>query len=210
MSGQVDDNFLFNEKEYILAAIEYPKHFLDFEQFKLKPIEFDTSCWRGFINTFAIDDNKLVLDRIYTNNGNKKNFKIPKINGKTPKIMTNEDSIDDYKYFRILDYTDLKFKINYGGSIIIARDFIQKYYVHMGFQSPIFYKEIIKLEFQNGELISTLDISDFAESIRQNRKKYSKKDKEFDVINRIFTGVDLFFNNDVEKLFKEKGEKNGI
>ena len=89
MSKQEDDIFIFNDKKYDLLAVEFRDSFLNFDfLFGLKPVEFSTACWRGFILTFSVKNDKLVIDKIHTNNGNDETQKIPKINGIMPKITT--------------------------------------------------------------------------------------------------------------------------
>jgi hypothetical protein len=203
MSEQISDKFIFNNKEYELSAIEFPQNFLDFSQFKLEPMELNTACWRGFISTFAVINNKLMLDEIYTNNGNKKEFIIPEINGKKPKIEIPDNLVESYADYKILNYTNIKYVMNYTGAIIIASKFIDKYYVHMGFKSPINFKNIIKLKFINGDLTDVNDLSKIGAKISKNRKRLSEGEQELDVIHRLLTDVDVFFNNDIDELFKE-------
>ena len=190
MSGQTSDNFIFKDIQYYLGSIEYPFNFIEWDSFKLNPIEFDTSCWRGFISTFGIKNDLLVLDRIYTNNGNNENKEISLINGVMPEIIKPEYTSDEYNAYRILDYKNLNYQIKYTGSILIVKDYIQKYYHHFGFQSPVNYKTVIKLTFIDGKLKEENDLSSMVENIRNSRSKNKNKS-----LNSIF------FNNEVHKLF---------
>jgi hypothetical protein len=154
MSGQIDDTFQYNNVEYNLSAIEFPERFIDIYAFGIEPIEFHTACWRGFVATFTINSKKLlILNRLYTNNGSDKTNKAPLINGKLPKISTPEGLIEEYADFREYYYDDLDYAIPYTGSLIITKDLIENMYVHMGFQSPISYKNVLHLVFDNGQFI---------------------------------------------------------
>lgn len=68
-------------------------------------------------------------------------------------------------------YGYLNIPIEYSGKILIGNDFIQEYYIHMGFQMPWSYKNLIELDFENGVLTNTVNHS---ETARKNVKKLSE------------------------------------
>jgi len=180
-TAQTNDKFIYKNLEYGISAIEFPNNFFNIEEYGLKPIWERTSCWRGYVATFTInDDNKLVLHKLNTNNGNRENDKIISINGKLPKIIKPEGIVDEYKNFRQYKYDNVDFEIIYNGSIIITSDFIISRYVHMGFQSPISYKNVISLTFNNGKFSSFNDLSNTVASIRDNEKIINLENKEMD------------------------------
>jgi len=49
-------------------------------------------------------------------------------------------------------YRDLNIVIKYTGKVLITDDFIWERYVHMGFHSPLSYRKVIELTFDNGML----------------------------------------------------------
>ena len=53
----------------------------------------------------------------------------------------------------------MNFKNNFTGKLLLAKDFIQSMYVHMGFQRPMAYKIIIEIQMKEGEIISERDLS---------------------------------------------------
>jgi hypothetical protein len=111
MSGQVNDKFVFIKKKFCLSAIEFPDGFLDIYLLGIKPIEFHTACWRGYIATFGINkERNLVLKELYTNNGNKKEDEPPLINGKLPKILKENSLVKEFSDYR--EYKYKKFKSN--------------------------------------------------------------------------------------------------
>jgi hypothetical protein len=90
MSGQVSDKFQYKNAEYDISAIEFPEKFFDIGSFGLNPTSESTACWRGYVATFTINNNKLVLYKLDTNNGNRKNDKIIPVNGIFPKAIESE------------------------------------------------------------------------------------------------------------------------
>ena len=97
-----------------------------------------------------------------------------------PEIIKPDGLVDDYLNFRRYEYNNIDFVIKYNGSIIITSDFILNKYVHMGFQSPFSYKNVIFLTFENGDLISFNDLSKKAASIRENKNVIKNNEKEMD------------------------------
>jgi hypothetical protein len=205
MSSQIDDKFLYKGSEYSISAIEFPERFLDIYSLGIKPKEFHTACYRGYIATFAINsENLFVLKQLYTNNGNDKNNKPPVINGKEVKISTPEYLEKDYKNYREYVYSDIDLIINYSGSIIIAKDIIRSRYINMGFQYPISYKKVLLLTFDNGKLIKHKSLSKIASLIRSG--KIELPQKESDVIHWIDDCFDVSFFKKAQGLIKN--EKN--
>ena len=49
--------------------------------------------------------------------------------------------------------------IEYTGGLLLAADFIEEMYVHMGFQSPESYRTVIELEIKDGDIIKETDLS---------------------------------------------------
>ena len=204
MSQQVDDNFIYNDKEYILMALEYPKKFLDLKKFKLKPIEMSTACWRGFVITFAVKNNQLIVDQILTNNQTytkshkRKTIVINEINGVFPEIIEPKGLIDVFNEYRILHYNNLNYTLNYTGAIIIVKDFINKYitgpYAFLSI-SPFCYKEIIKLNFMNGILTNTKDLSNYGIKIRLEKNNILNEEENESAYSG-WPDIDVLFKND--------------
>jgi len=67
-----------------------------------------------------------------------------------------------------LTYKSLKLKTQFTGKILIAKDFIDTMYVHMGFQSPLSFKTVIELKISDGTLI---EVTDFSEIMKKYRKQ---------------------------------------
>jgi len=165
MTGQIPDIFLYNESEYDIVGIEGGELFNPSE-YGFNPRPNSTACWRGFQLFFSIDDKKrLILDKMYINQKERKIFQ-----GKKPKRVRKPEGITfPYHYF------NLQFQLNYSGSILIAKDFINEYYIHMGFQSPRSYKIVFELTFKDGLLISEKDLSEQMEKDRSSEQNLPQR-----------------------------------
>ena len=106
MSRQIGDKFKYKNRHYELIAVEFPKKFLNFKKLGIKPVELHTACWRGFILTFSVNDNILVIDQIYTNNGHKTTANVHEINGVLPKVIKPKGLVDVNSKYRILNYPE--------------------------------------------------------------------------------------------------------
>jgi len=156
LTGQFPEKFIYEDKEYDVVGIEKGVLF-DPIAHGFRPFFTITACWRGFQLTFAIKDEKLVLKHMSINIKRAKKF-----NGKRPKPTT--------EYFAY-QYEELNFPLVYTGGVLIARDFIQSLYVHMGFQSPTSYQTVLELTFQEGVLTGVKDLSEKMEQQRQEGQK---------------------------------------
>lgn len=68
------------------------------------------------------------------------------------------------------EYSDVNLPIKYSGGIVIGRDFLQEYYVHMGFHRPHCYKYVIDLLMDKGKLVRYIDHSKLMEEVRHLMK----------------------------------------
>jgi hypothetical protein len=103
---------------------------------------------------YILIENHLILDDLLVNV-----HEPLKINGVNP-----EQGSEMFKY----EYKNLNLKTNFTGRILLAKDFIDSMYVHMGFQRPIAFKTVLGLEFKNGELVLFQDLS---KQMEKRRKK---------------------------------------
>ena len=172
MDRYITTGFNYNGDEYILTSIEFPHKFFgidDIYALGFKPEIFDTIFFYEYISTFAIIDNKLVLNGLYTNNGYKIENKVPLINNRLPKISSPRIRIDGTDNgWREFIYEDINLNIDYTGSIIIMKDFIKnKYSNFLQFPSLIHYNVVLQLAINNGNLINIKNLSDIASSARE-------------------------------------------
>jgi len=157
MTGQIPDKLIYNKNSYSIVGLKgegLPSPF----DFGLEPISPHTANWRGFLMTYKIAENRLFVHEMNVTIDDLKE-KPPLINGVNPE--TKKEGLLH------LTYKNLKLKTKFTGRILIAKDFIDSMYVHMGFQSPISFKTVIELKISDGSLIK---VTDFSEIMKEYRK----------------------------------------
>lgn len=117
------------------------------QDFGLEPHGSCTACWRGYVLTFAIVEEELRLETLAFNT---RNETFPKING-----IEAGPSEGFFQYA----YEGLGLKTKFTGRLMIGKDFMQQYYVHMGFQRPMGYKTVYEFEVKEGDIIEVRDLS---------------------------------------------------
>ena len=158
MTGQIPDIVIFDKKSFELVGVKGEGLYEPLD-FGLIPRSPHTANWRGFVSTYEVAENILFFKDLEVNiKDERKNY--PEINGIMPEIR-KEGLIH-------LDYKNINLKTNYTGTLLIATDFIDSMYVHMGFQSPLSFEMVFELEFKEGKLINQKELSNAM-------KKYRKK-----------------------------------
>lgn len=80
----------------------------------------------------------------------------------------NGVDVSDMEYMGHRVYQNLNLPMNYTGKILVGNNFINKYYIHMGYQRAWAYKTLIELVFENGKLIEEIDQSEVAKKLRKS------------------------------------------
>ena len=85
----------------------------------------------------------------------------PVISGVTPKTPTDEGALFNNEYYEV------RVPLDYSGGILIAKDFIDDLYVHMGFHPAWKYQIVHELIFNKGRFVSASDKSLEMKALRQ-------------------------------------------
>lgn len=120
-----------------------------------------SACWEGYWCEYSISDKEIVLDKLYIN---AKNEHYSQINGISPM---NEQANKKLRYMGNNLYQYINIKIPYTGRIMLGKDFMREYYIHMGYQRAWAYKVLTEFIFENGILFETIDHSGMAEKLRR-------------------------------------------
>ena len=160
MTGQIPDAFIYKKKECAIVGLDGGPLFspADFGMDVRAP---HTACWRGYVATYTCLDSKLILTHL-------------SVSTTTPMKLNNKPPVEDAKHFGFV-YEDLGLKFPFTGTIIIARDFINEMYVHMGFQSASSFRDVHELTFEKGVLLNEKDISQLMEKRRETLGKEPSK-----------------------------------
>ena len=175
MTAQIHNVFLYNDQRYSIIA---QQNVLDFkpEAYGISPDTGCSMCWRGYYCKFGIIDNQLVI----------MDWNLMVKDTVDPPIVENTKAHISYGK---LQYIAMNFPMDYSGGIVIGTGFIDKYYIHMGYQQVYAYEKVLELIFEKGQLMEAIDHSDRVEQIRLTiaEKHEGQKDQMLDNINNFFS-----------------------
>ncbi|MFX0030164.1 MAG: hypothetical protein ACFE8B_13215, partial [Candidatus Hermodarchaeota archaeon] len=152
MTAQMPDEFIIEGESFSLVGLKGNGLYSPGD-FGITPFSTCTACWRGYVMKYKFTKDQLILDEMLVNAKNP-----PEINGIEPQQGDNL-----FKYY----YKNLNLKTKFTGSVLLAKDFIQSMYVHMGFQRPIAFKTVVEIHIENGTII---DLKDLTRKIAEQRK----------------------------------------
>lgn len=121
------------------------------QEFALEPVAVFTSCCRGYHCTYKIVKEFMLEDLDI----NTKDVKYPEISGVKA----------DCGYYKKMHHL-----IKFTAKILLGRNFLREYYIHMGFQPAWAYNDLIELVIKDGSVISEKDFSDKAKELREKIK----------------------------------------
>ena len=157
MTAQIDDSFLHHGIEYSIAGISAGK-ILDMPALGLRPTMGSTACWRGYQAVFALQEERLVLERLDVNlfEGGEgwprgRELQGPVLNGVTPRPGPSGSFNNRYE--------GLGLPLEYSGGVLLGIGFIHELYVHMGFHPAWKYERVVELVFERGILLREADRS---------------------------------------------------
>ena len=166
MTAQINDSFRYNDENFSIIAISKPFDFSPVTEFGLKPTMGCTACWKGFWCGYVVDSIGIYLDQLFINTFDRE---YPDINGvsveKDPKTGEPVSCMGHHVY------KGLNHMIRYSGRILLGKDFMYEYYIHIGYQNPWGYEALTELVFEKGQLVKTVDQTENAKIIRQRLKE---------------------------------------
>jgi len=154
MTGQIPDFIVYDDKEYDLVGVR-GEGLLTPQDFGLIPKSPHTACWRGFVMYYECRDNRLLLHAMDVHADT-----APVIKG----VKAKEQGNSSFNYH----YEGIDIDVPFSGSLVLAREFIDSMYIHMGFQHPQAFKTVIELIVENG---SIADVVDLSKKIKKAREK---------------------------------------
>jgi hypothetical protein len=184
MTAQMPDQFLYKEESFVLIGFKGSNLFNP-EDYGIYPIMASTACYRGFVASYTITDQQLILNGLMLRSQEEKLTEI------------NERATIKWKSpmgFNFM-YRDLNFPIKFTGFILLGKDFIDEMYVHMGFQRPISFETVIEFQFKDGEIVA---VNDFSELIAKLRKEDPSKGARPDYDETTMEWIDRLFSLDYQ------------
>jgi hypothetical protein len=159
MTAQMPDEIEFNTVKYNIAGVK-GKDLFKPEKYNIRPDGLSTACWRGHICHYKIVEDRLILDslEVFLDEGER-----PILQGREPR----EQSFLDGEGFCDWRYDNLNLEIDFSGRLLLARDFIDDLYVHLGHHPAWKYVKVLELTFRHGRLIAHDDVSGRIAEIRK-------------------------------------------
>ena len=190
MTAQVGDRFIYKEDNYSIVAISNPIQFNPLD-YGIKPVACCSACWNGYWCDYHISTKGIMLQNLYINS---ENDYYPEINNAIPE---KEDK-KSFQYMGHHLYRNINIFMEYTGKILIGKGFINKYYIHMGYQRAWAYEVLEELVFDNGKLVKTVDHSEMAKKLR---KELENRPEE---IKKISDNIPLFVEESFSLEMKDK------
>jgi hypothetical protein len=148
MTAQISDSVAYLGKDHSIAG-KNGRGLFDPTEHGMQPVGTCSACWRGFVCSYRVVEEMLLLDRLSVSLDEPAPilFDVKPTNGKG-KI----------RLFGAI-YERLQHAVPYSGGLLIARGFIEKLYVHMGFHPAWKYRTVHELIFRDGKLLEAFDRS---------------------------------------------------
>lgn len=163
MTAQINDHFQYQDESYNVAGISEGELF-DPAILELKPVGTCSACWRGYCVEYGLVDRHLAVINLHVNlyeeGKDYQRLQGPAINDVVPT-----DAQKQHDWFNN-HYEKIHFHLEYSGGLLLAKDFIQELYVHMGFHPAWKYEKVRELVFENGILVGDYDRSEKMAEIR--------------------------------------------
>ena len=196
MTAQIPDQVVYEKQEYSLIGVAggpLPKPW----DFGVYPGEWSTACYRGYIMTYRVRRNQLMMSRVELGQiwPDKETNKYPTINDVKPRTVRKWEFglraplFERYQYTgrgwwlqllllvptlqRFPDsdsfvYDKLRLKVDFSGGLLLGSGFIRSTYVHMGHRKPYQFEHVTELLFERGNLIEVVDHSEKAAQWRDH------------------------------------------
>lgn len=171
MTAQIGDRFTFRGNDYSIVAISTPIEFNPI-QFGITPSSIFTACWAGYWCEYTISEEGIILKNLYINS---RDGNYPAING----VEAEEDKRESFQYMGHHLYKNVGIPVKYTGKILVGKDFLREYYIHMGYQRAWAYQTLVEFIFEDGILLDMVDHSSMAENLREEMKKDTTKPKPY-------------------------------
>ena len=173
MTAQISDTFILKGTNFELIGIDGGE-LVSPEKFGMVPTTMHTACYRGYYSTYEIIDSELTLRELTLSeeNGNY----LP-INGINPEK-------EEYQ----ATYHDLDLVVEFTGKLRLARNLIEEFYIHMGFQKASAYKIVLDFTVKEGKIV---EMKDRSKDAKRKRGEFKKRYKSGDMIRMIDEAFDL-------------------
>ena len=172
MTAQISDTFIFKGDEYSLIGMN-GGDLASPEQFGMESEMIHTACYRGFYARYELTEEALYL----------RELTLREKNGNYLPIGEISPAKEDYQ----ATYHGLSEVVPFTGKIRLAKDFIEEFYIHMGYQKPTAFKTVLDITLKNGRIVEIKDRSQEMEQKRGAFKKHYESGNMLQMIDEAFS-----------------------
>ena len=210
MTAQIGDSIRYAGKYYSLVggAPDDPRvELFNPERFGISTFSDCSACWRGYVATYGLRENHLMLEELEINVRDPereeelkrltelkeiRRYLPPHRRGPKPQLKPMKPGpcgpaihgvlpvspVDPYAHFTFSDnYHNLGLPQQFSGGLMLRDGFIHELYEHMGFHPAWKFEEVIELIFSEGVLTAARDRSADMEKIRKSKARAGGKAK---------------------------------
>lgn len=182
MTAQVSDTFIVKGNTYELIGID-GGNLVNPEQFGMVLEMIHTACYRGFYATYELKKSTLFLCELTLREKND-NY-----------VLINDIEPEKEEYQAT--YYNLNLLVPFTGKLRLAKGFIQKFYVHMGFKKASAFKNVLDVSIKDGKIVKVKDRSADA---KKQRGEFKKRYESEDMIK----GIEEAFSLDLDIEYSKK------
>jgi len=162
MTAQIADSVLYAASDWALAGINGEPLF-DPNAFGFKLRSAHTACWRGYVCTYSIRDDALLLETLTV-----------ATDGAPPVLFGRPPRPEEKSLGFTACYEAVAHPVPFTGGLLLARGFLRELYVHMGFHPAWKYRHVVELELEGGQVKQAWDCT---EAMAQVRARLAGKDQ---------------------------------
>jgi hypothetical protein len=199
MTAQIGDSIRYAGEHYYLVGVssDHPlDELFDPERFDIRTFSDCTACWRGFVATYGLRENRLVLEELEINVCDPeweeelkrltelkeiRRYLPPHRRGPKPQPRPMKPGpcgpaingvlplppADPSGIFAFSDnYHQIGLPLSFTGGLLLGDGFISELYEHMGFHPAWKFEKVIELIFVEGTLTAAHDRSTDMAEIR--------------------------------------------
>ena len=159
MTAQIPDRVNYRGRIYALVGVRGGGLF-DPEELGLDLGGNNTGCWRGYIATYCMLDGNLRMQSLEVSPRHRKDGTKPEMH----PVYGGFYSPETERYHLMTE------GVSFTGGMLLGRDFLQEFYVHMGHHPAWKYGEVWELIFERGVLREQHDRTAAMAKVREKMK----------------------------------------
>ena len=169
MTAQLPDTVLFEDQTYDLAGVEGEGLF-EPARYGLEVVMASTACWRGYLCTYAVVEDRLLLEAIDAMAGRYEGddffpVELPVIHGHAGERVGGRGAMFNAAY------RGLGLPIAFTGQLVLGDGLMEELFDEVGAPPPWVYRRVLRLRFSGGALTGREDLSEEMAGIRTERAR---------------------------------------